>query len=261
MGKVTGISWTDSTFNAWWGCVEVSPACDHCYAREVAARFWPERLWGKDAPRRFFPEKHWRQLISWDARAATLGKPRKVFVNSMADLFEDRRDLDPWREKLFGIIETTPFVIYQLLTKRPEVIQKLVPVKWMENAWPSNVWMGVTAENQRRWDERVSVLRKLNAKVKWVSAEPLLGDLVDDYAGIDWIVVGGESGAGARRMAPEWASSILARCASSGTKFFMKQKGSVLAGELGCTEKSGKNPSEWPAWMRVQDFPAIGSVA
>jgi protein gp37 len=258
MGKETGITWTDSTFNAWWGCVEVSPACDNCYARETALRFWPkENLWSVSGPRRFFGEKHWKQLIHWDAQAAHRGVPHKVFVNSMADLFEDRRDLDQWREKLFQIIDKTPFLIYQLLTKRADCIQRLVPVKWMENAWPANVWMGVTAENQRRWDERVPLLRKLNAKVKWVSAEPLLTDIVDGYHGIDWVVVGGESGVGARRMAPEWANNILVRCTSAGVKYFMKQKGAVLASELGCKEKSGKDPSEWPAWMRVQEFPEV----
>jgi protein gp37 len=257
MGKETGISWTDSTFNAWWGCTEVSPACDNCYAREVAARFWPkENLWSKDGPRRFFPEKHWRQLFAWDDTAFRRDVKRKVFVNSMADLFEDRRDLDVWREKLFGMVSRTPALIYQLLTKRADCIERLAPKEWLEKGWPSNVWMGVTAENQRRWDERVPILRKLGAKVKWVSAEPLLGDLVDDYKGIDWVVVGGESGPGARRMDPSWASNILVRCTSAGTKYFMKQKGAVLAAELGCKEKSGKNPAEWPAWMRVQEFPA-----
>lgn len=257
MGKETGISWTDSTFNAWWGCVEVSPACDNCYAREVSKRFWPSQdLWGKDAPRRFFPEKHWSQLVSWNDSAAKKGKVRKVFVNSMSDLFEDRRDLDGPRDKLFEIMEKTPSLIYQLLTKRADKINGMVPLRWTKDGWPKNVWMGVTAENQRRWDERVPLLMETVAVVKWVSAEPLLGDLVANYEGIDWVVVGGESGS-ARRMAPEWVSNILVRCTSAGTKFFFKQKGDVLAAELKCKDKKGKDPSEWPAWMRVQEFPEV----
>lgn len=258
MGKVTGISWTDHTFNAWWGCTEVSPACDNCYAREVSKRFWPdENLWTKNGPRRFFPEKHWNQLFHWNAAAAKAGVQRKVFVNSMADLFEDRRDLDPWRLKLFGIVEKTPNLIYQFLTKRDYAIHSQVPQKWKFEGWPANVWMGVTAENQRRWDERIANLKAaklMGAKTIWVSAEPLLGDIAGDYTGVDWVVVGGESGS-ARRMAPEWATNILARCRAAGTAYFFKQKGDVLAAELGCTNKSGKDPSEWPAEFRVQEFP------
>lgn len=257
MGKETGISWTDSTFNTHWGCVEVSPACDNCYAREVAKRFWPsENIWGKDAPRRLFPDKHLNQLLSWNATAAKRGVPRKVFVNSMSDTFEDRRDLDGVRDKLFQIVEKTPFIIYQLLTKRADKINDMVPLRWTNDGWPSNVWMGVTAENQRRWDERVPLLLKTAARIKWVSAEPLLSDIVANYDGIDWVVVGGESGSD-RRMDPAWASNILVRCTSAGTKYFMKQKGSVLAAEMGCKDKKGKDPSEWPAWMRVREFPEV----
>lgn len=253
MGEKTGISWTDHTFNGWWGCVEVSPACDNCYAREVAARFAPG-FWGKDAPRRFFPEKHWNDLFRWNRAAVKAGVPRKVFAQSMSDLFEDRRDLDPWRTKLFDIIEKTPNLIYQLLTKRADRIEALIPESWRHGGWPGNVWMGVTAENQRRWEERVPYLLKTGARVRWVSAEPLLSDIVADYAGIDWVVVGGESGS-ERRMAPEWASNVMVRCASAGAAYFFKQKGDALAQEMGCKNKSGKDPSEWPAWMRVQEFP------
>lgn len=258
MGKKTAISWTDHTFNTHWGCVEVSPACDNCYAREWAARMWKENLWGKDAPRRFFGEKHWNQLFHWNAAAAKAGVIRKVFTNSMADLFEDRRDLDPVRAKLFGIVTRTPNLVYQFLTKRADEFLGMIPKEWRENGWPGNVWMGVTAENQRRWDERVPRLREAKAagaKTVWVSAEPLLSDIAGDYSGVDWVVVGGESGSD-RRMAPEWVMNILARCRSSGAAYFFKQKGDALAKELGCSDKSGKDPSEWPAEFRVQEFPA-----
>lgn len=253
MGETTGISWTDSTFNPWWGCVEVSPACDNCYAREVAARFSPG-FWGKEAPRRFFGEKHWNDLFRWEKAAVKAGVKRKVFCASMADLFEDRRDLDVWRSKLFEIIMKTPNLIYQLLTKRADRILGLVPSEWNEKGWPSNVWMGVTAENQRRWEERVPLLKGTGAKVKWVSAEPLLSDIVDDYKGVDWVVVGGESGS-SRMMESSWVNNVLVRCTSAGTKFFFKQKGDMLSAKMGCKNKAGKDPSEWPLWMRVQEFP------
>lgn len=257
MGEKTGISWTDHTFNGWWGCTEVSPACDNCYAREVSKRFWPkENLWLKDGPRRFFGEKHWNDLFRWDTAAGKTGVQKKVFTFSMADLFEDRRDLDEWREKLFWTVRRTPNLIYQFLTKRENFLD-MIPADWKANGWPSNVWMGMTMENQRRWNERKPVLleaKKSGAKTVWVSAEPLLSDIVDNYAGVDWIVVGGESGSN-RMMEPDWVHNVLVRCRYAGVKFFFKQKGDMLAAKLGCKNKAGKNPAEWPEEFRVQEFP------
>lgn len=268
MGETTGISWTDATFNPWWGCEKVSPGCDLCYAEGVAARF--NTAWGKDVPRRFFGEHHWNEPRRWNKKAEKAGVRKKVFCASIADVMEDRRDLDPWREKLWGLIEATPWLTWQLLTKRPENYGKFLPWAWQRNPRP-NVWLGTTGENQRRLDERAKALFAIDAAVYWLSAEPLLGPLnlgahrsyeVETgqttsaaVHGFDWVVVGGESGLGARRMDPAWATSILEQCRSYGMAYFFKQKGDVLAKELGCTQKSGKNPAEWPAEFRVQEFP------
>ncbi len=253
MGETTGISWADSTFNIVWGCLEVSPACDHCYARSVAER-WGFDIWGKDKPRRQMSEHYWNDPIRWNRAAEKSGVRRRVFCSSMADVFEDHADVATARERLWPLIAKTPMLDWMLLTKRPALMTKFAPKAWADG-WPSNVWAGTTAENQEFFDKRWPILKKVPAKIKWISAEPLLSDIVGDYTGISWMIVGGESGAGARRMAPEWANNILVRCTSSGTKYFMKQKGSVLAAELGCKDKVGKDPSEWPLWMQVQEFP------
>jgi len=288
MGEGTKISWAHNTFNPWWGCSKVSPACDNCYAESVANR-WDFNVWGKKAPRRFFTEKHWNEPLKWN-RAAEAEKIRqRVFCASMADVFELRKDLDPWREKLWDLVEKTPWLDWMLLTKREKAIQKLLPAAWLKAPRP-NVWLGVTAENQRRAEERIPELLSVPAVVHWISAEPLLGpinfepwfygaqhDVTHDgvdapdgavaggeertgdrwfrTTGIDWVIVGGESGAGARRMDPAWARDILDQCKRHHVAVHFKQKGQVLAAEMGCKDKAGKDSSEWPAEFQIQEFP------
>jgi len=289
MGKNSSISWTHHTFSPWWGCVEVSPACDECYARVLANR-WGFDVWGKDAPRRFFTDKHWNEPLKWDAAAAKAGERHRVFCASMADVFEDRRDLDIWRLRLYTLIEKTPNLDWMLLTKREKAIRKLLPFQWTMSPRP-NVWLGVTAENQRRAEERIPALLEVPAVVHWVSAEPLLshinfepwiagykhdvthdrhdapdgarvggevrsGDQWFREKGIDWVIVGGESGHHARRMDPEWANDIRRQC-SGKVAYHFKQKGRVLAGELKCKDREGKDLSEWPKEFQVQEFPKV----
>jgi protein gp37 len=257
----TAITWTDSTFNAWWGCVEVSPGCTNCYARTFAKRVG-QRVWGPDAPRRFFGEKHWTEPLKWNRAAAAAGVRRRVFCSSMADVFEDRRDLDPWRARLWTLIEQTPHLDWQLLTKRPENILRLASRTWVWGStarWPANVWLGTTAEDQQRAEARIPRLLATPAAVRFVSAEPLLGpvvfkqqnpdgfwppkapqpdvawlrhkDWVDDWeywsTGLDWIIVGGESGPGARPFDVAWARSIVAQCRAAGVAVFVKQLGAA----------------------------------
>src|SRR5712691_10007482 len=132
MADRTAIQWTDATFNPWWGCERVSPACAHCYADTLARRYG-HSLWGSDSPRRFLSEQHWRQPIRWNHLAEERGAPTKVFCASMADVFEDRAELRPWRKRLWTLIEQTPMLHWQLLTKRPENVAAMVP--WVEE-WP-----------------------------------------------------------------------------------------------------------------------------
>jgi len=245
MGETTGISWSQSTFNPWWGCLEVSPACDNCYARELSNR-WGFDVWGKDKPRRFFGDKHWNEPLKWDLAAEKTGARHRVFCASMADVFEEREDLEPWRLRLWKLIEKTPNLDWMLLTKREKAIRKMLPSAWIKEP-RKNVWLGVTAENQRRAEERIPALLDVPAVVHWISAEPLLGPIdfapwmngyshdvthdeldVPDGAviggeervagtwhrrkGIDWVIVGGESGHHPRRMDPEWVNHIKRQC-------------------------------------------------
>lgn len=278
MGKDSAISWTTHTFNPWWGCVEVSPACDNCYARELAVNRWKMDIWGKDAPRRFFGDKHWNEPLKWDKVAKKLGVRQRVFCASMADICEDRRDLDLHRERLWKLIEATPNLDWMLLTKRPENYSKMLPARWQIGEKPQlpNVWLGTTAENQRRADERIPFLFQNRAAIYWISAEPLLGPI--DFGkywsrevetgqlssafvhGIDWVIVGGESGDKPRRMDPGWVRGIKKQCQENGAAFHFKQKGRILSAEMGCADREGKKIEEWPKEFQVQEFPRVLAV-
>ena len=195
MTRHTAIGWTDHTFNPWWGCTRVSPGCQHCYAETFAKRTG-NAVWGKEAPRRFFGDKHWAEPLRWNAEAERSGRPALVFCASMADVFEDRPDLGGERERLWGLVASTPSLIWQLLTKRPENVLRLVPVAWTEWAdafgerheprWPANVWMGTTVEDQQRAEERIPRLLEIPAPVRFLSCEPLLGHV--DLNPPGWLV-------------------------------------------------------------------------
>lgn len=263
MAEETGISWAHGTFNPWWGCVEVSPACDNCYARTLAHR-WGFEVWGKAAPRRFFGEKHWNNPRRWNKRAGQEGVRRRIFCASMGDLFEARQDLDPWRAKLWKLIEETPNLDWLLLTKRPALMTQMTP--WA--TWPANAWAGTTAEDQFWYDHRRPLLMKVPARIHWFSLEPLVGPIelgLDSMKGKkpDWMIVGGESGSlkEARPMRQEWAVSLREQCARHAIAYHFKQKGNHLAKELGCRDAKGGKPSEWPEELRVQEFPASVDAA
>jgi protein gp37 len=253
MGKDSKISWTDHSYNPWHGCTPISPACDHCYARRLAERTG-HNVWGHDAPRRFFGEKHWGEPLKWDRNAQKEGTRARVFCGSMCDVFEGRHDLDSWRLKLWGLIETTKNLDWLLLTKRPHNILKMVPEAWGK-AFPSNVWLGVTAESQQEADERIPDLLSLYAKIRFVSAEPLLGPINFSQYNVNWILVGGESGPEARRMDPMWAGDIIFAARQKGIAVHFKQLGVALAKEMGCKESHGLDPTEWPERFRIQQFP------
>lgn len=209
MGKATAIEWTDHTFNPWWGCTKVSPGCDHCYA-EVWARRVGQAVWGHKEPRRFFSAAHWKQPRAWNTEATESGTRRRVFCASMADVFEDRRDLDAARKQLWQIIADTPQLDWQLLTKRPQNVARLAPWK---KQWPGNVWLGTTVEDQPRAALRIPILLRIPAKVRFLSCEPLVGPVdlskfVRGNVDINWIIAGGESGPGARPMEPAWVRQL-----------------------------------------------------
>lgn len=230
MAQNSKIEWTHHTFNPWWGCIKVSPACKHCYAESWAKRVGMD-LWGGKSPRRFFSDAHWREPLKWNREAEAAKERRRVFCASMADVFESRKELDSWRARLWPLIEQTPWLDWLLLTKRPENIRKLAP--WGQN-WPHNIWLGTTAENQLWAAKRIPALLENPAKVLFISAEPLLGFLDlspwlrkpgEIRPGLDWVIAGGESGAKARPMNPRWAEALRDQCGQYDVAFHFKQWG------------------------------------
>ncbi len=244
MGKDSSISWTNHTFNPWWGCAKVSEACNICYAKIDAHRRGHD-VWGKNAERRFFGDTHWAEPLKWNRDAASAGIRSRVFCASMADVFEDRPDLVIHRERLWRLIADTPWLDWLLLTKRPENVLKMVP--W-GNDWPTNVWLGATVENQKCADERMPHLVKCPAKVRFMSSEPLLGPL--DLSSwikpgmpspIHLIIAGGESGAIAecRPTHPDWFRSLRDFSAANSIAFHFKQWGCWVPAEP-ALEKKGR---------------------
>lgn len=222
MGEHSKIEWTDHTFNPWWGCVKVSPACDHCYAEAFAKRTG-NAVWGKGSPRRFFGEKHWSEPLRWNREAAKTGVSARVFCASMADVFEERSGLNDERARLYSLIEATPMLDWLLLTKRPQNISRMVPSDWLRHP-RFNVWYGTTVESpDYLW--RVHQLRETRAAVRFISYEPALADVTWPLDGIHWLIAGGESGTGCRPPEAAWIRSARDQAIDSGVKFFFKQWG------------------------------------
>lgn len=214
MTTKTHIEWTESTWNPVTGCSKISPGCAHCYAERMAKRL---QAMGQANYRDGFAVRTHPHMLDVPTRWR---QPRRVFVNSMGDLFHEDVPVEFVRQ-VFEVMAATPRHTYQLLTKRAERLASLAPAL----RWPSNVWMGVTVEDNERLT-RVDCLRQVPAAVRFLSIEPLLGSLPDlDTAGIDWIIVGGESGPGARPMEAVWAQGVRDTCLASGTPFFFKQWG------------------------------------
>jgi len=254
MGQDSKIEWTHHTFNPWWGCVKVSAGCTHCYADTFSKRYGHD-IWGVDRPRRFFGDKHWAEPVKWNKEAEKVGERRRVFCASMADVFEGREDLSPHRWRLFNLIESTPDLDWLLLTKRPENMLNLLPTNWLIDPRP-NVWLGTTAENQEQAGKRIPELLATPAAIRFLSCEPLLGpvnlhevtrDPFGGIPGIDWVIVGGESGHGARPMDEAWARDLRDQCKDAGVSFFMKQMGGKI--------DKRHDLEDLPEDLRIREFP------
>jgi protein gp37 len=249
MGDLTGIGWTDHTHNPWWGCSRVSPACRSCYADTLAQRWGMADLWHRRGPRRMLSDATWARPLRWNRDAAAAGRPARVFCASMADVFEDHPDVVGARARLWDLIEVTPWLRWQLLTKRPENVAAMVP--WGGD-WPPSVWIGTSVENQRYADERIPELVRLPAAVRFLSCEPLLGpvDLGRWLAAgqLGWIIAGGESGGARRReMDIGWLETVVGQCQAAGVPVFVKQDSGPRSG------LQGRIPDG--IWARKQ-FPA-----
>lgn len=320
MGETTGIEWCDHTFNAWTGCQKVSPGCKNCYAESWAERF------GRDFGARIVAsEAKWKEPLRWNRKAQAAGVRKRVFCNSLADVFEDRPELRAPRLRLFRLIFATPSLDWLLLTKRPENVRGMIEQAAFDctypdadnqalNAWchnpargrphpPANVWLGVSVEDQQRANERIPLLLDTPAAVRFLSCEPLLGSVdltsvvyeraygtgllnatTGDKRGhvpnsplgsgprVDWVIVGGESGANARPCNVEWVRSIVEQCRDASVACFVKQLGSkpmdwfdahhggLELVERPMRDRKGGDPAEWPEEIRVREFPSTVGI-
>jgi protein gp37 len=327
MADHSGIQWTDATWNPVTGCSKVSPGCAHCYAETMAVR-----MWGKQYPVRYTDERPRRFDEVWTHQdrldqPLRWKKPRRIFVNSMSDLFHEDVP-DAFIDRVFAVMALAPQHTFQILTKRAERMRAYlsnheVGLRWLgaiyrHHSGPvvddmayqesdavcwtrdglDNVWLGVSVENQHFADERIPLLLQTPAAVRFISAEPLLGPLfgldqlgggmdsrpywtahcpVDPSGfahipGLDWVIVGGESGAGARPCDLAWVRSIVQQCQAAGVAAFVKQLGSDPRSEEPTSwpngrvtpyphlhphlrDRKGGDPSEWPEDLRVREFP------
>lgn len=226
MGDTTTIEWADKTFNPWIGCTKVSAACDNCYAEAFDKRYEGGKHWGPKAPRRRTSESNWKKPLQWNRAAEKAGIRYRVFCASLADVFDNKAPPE-WRNDLWALIHMTPHLDWLLLTKRPQNIPKMMGA-W--DRFPDNVWLGTTVENQDEANRRIPHLCSVEAAVRFLSCEPLLGpiDLSEPAkygATIDWIIVGGESGPNARPMHPLWVDAIRQQCQNFKIPFLFKQWG------------------------------------
>ncbi len=229
----TTIEWTDFTWNPVSGCTKVSQGCKHCYAERLANRFWKDRPF---TVVRLHPERL--------EQPATWKKPRTVFVNSMSDLFHESVP-DDFIRKVFATMAANPQHTFQILTKRSERLSRL----GRRLTWPDNVWMGVSVED-RKAVNRIDELRRTPAKVRFLSLEPLIGPLPRlNLDGIAWVIVGGESGPGARPMKEEWVQDLLRQCHKVGIAFFFKQWGGIFKARHGRL-LNNRTYDELPAALR-----------
>lgn len=234
MSQISAIEWTDSTWNPVRGCTKVSPGCKHCYALTFAERWRgiPGHPYEQGFDLRLVPEKL-REPLAWKS-------PRRVFVNSMSDLFHEGVP-ELFIRQVFAVMGEAHWHTFQILTKRADRLAELAP----RLSWPANVWQGVSVESGAYLD-RVDHLRKVPAKIRFLSLEPLLEPLPDfDLSGIHWVIVGGESGAKHRPIHPDWVRAIRDRCVRDRVAFFFKQWGGARA-KAGGRLLDGQEWSQFP---------------
>ncbi len=239
MSANSKIEWTDATWNPVRGCTKISPGCKHCYAETFAERFRgvPGHPFEYGFDLQLIPEKL-GDPIRWST-------PRKIFVNSMSDLFHPEVP-DDYIEKVCRVMLAANWHTYQVLTKRGERMSQLLQSKLKKAAEAAHIWWGVSVENKAHGLPRIDQLRNAKPAVAFLSIEPLLEDLgAFNLKGIHWVIVGGESGHGARPIAAAWIRSIRAQCRAQKVPFFFKQWGGVRKAAAG-RELDGKTYNEFP---------------
>jgi protein gp37 len=277
MAEISNIEWTEATWNCWHGCAKVSAGCKNCYM------FTEKRAYGQDPERVVRSKTTFDAPLKWLKRHLTKGTPlpKYCFTCSWSDFFI--AEADAWRPEAWQIIRDTPRITYQILTKRIERVRECLPPDW-GNGY-QNVWLGVSVENQDLADKRIPLLLDTPAVLRWISAEPLLGPLdlahitgEDQFynalrgtihfrerreaiatPGLDWIVVGGESGHEARPCQLDWIRDIVAQCQAAKVPVFVKQLGAMAAksGLVKLDDRKGGDPQEWPEDLRVREYPHV----
>lgn len=259
------IEWTDETWNPVRGCTKISPGCKNCYAEKFAERWrgveghpYEQGFDLRLVPERLHDPLYWR-------------KPQRIFVNSMSDLFNEEIPGE-YIDRVFRVMYEASWHTYQILTKRAERMSN-----WADSRVPcdehgdacvgddvpklDHIWLGVSVEDRRYGVPRIDILREVPRPFKrFLSIEPLLEDLgTIDLCDIDWVIIGGESGPGARSMRAKWALKIIDRCRMNDVPVFFKQAGIQLARSWGCKDRKGGNPAEWPESFRVRQMPCGGA--
>jgi protein gp37 len=239
MATNSPIEWTDATWNPVTGCDKISPGCKHCYAERLAHRLQAMGNRNYKSGFEVTLQPHMLPLpLRWKA-------PKRIFVNSMSDLFHDQVPLE-YIQQVFGVMNQANQHQYQVLTKRAERLEELSA----RLLWGPHIWMGVSVENEN-YLYRVDHLRRTGAHVKFLSIEPLLGPLGKlNLRGIDWVIVGGESGPGARPMHADWVKDIRNQCLKTGVAFFLKQWGGVFKKKTG-RELEGRTWDEMPDLVTI----------
>lgn len=240
MADNTAIEWTDATWNPVTGCTKIARGCDNCYAARFTERFrgTPGHPFENGFDLTLRPNRL-AQPLSWK-------RPRRIFVNSISDLFH--KDVPIWFvDRVFETMESADWHVYQLLTKRSSLMRNYLQRRYRARMAPRHIWCGVSVEDQAA-AVRIQHLRKAPVPVRFLSVEPLLGPVGDlDLDGIAWVIVGGESGPGARPMREEWVLSIRDACRARDVPFFFKQWGGARP-KSGGRQLQGNEYNEMPAW-------------
>lgn len=243
MAENSRIEWTDTTWNPVTGCTKISAGCDNCYAARFSERFRgvPGHPFEQGFDLTLRPERL-TQPFAWK-------RPRMIFVNSMSDLFH--KEIPPMHiAAVFDTMERADWHIYQVLTKRSSLLQRFINTRYRTRKAPAHIWVGVSVENARA-TSRIGHLQKANAAIRFLSVEPLIAPVGQlDLRGIAWVILGGESGPGARQMKPEWVLDIRDQCTAAGVAFFFKQWG-------GRSPKSGGRLLEGQEWNQFPKTPGI----
>lgn len=283
MGADTKIEWARHTMNFWYGCTALSPACDHCYAKTLV-----EGRMGKDFEvRQRTGTTNWQMPYRWDRAAAKAGERHGVFTLSLGDFWDNQVPIE-WLVDALDVIRCTPNLDWLILTKRPQRIMQALAAAlrevnvrqrgeaffqwlkdWIAGLPPANVWLGTTAEDRSHYRQRWHHLAEIPAVLRFLSAEPLLGDLGDlDLGRVgapDWVIAGGESGPGARPSHPQWYRDLRDQCAAAGAAFLFKQWGDwaphrpQAGGDLGGDVRRGRVAIVHPTGQTdVEVFEATG---